>query len=129
MMAIPNQRQEDILYGQPQQQPQQPQQPINKPNSPARKKSRSWTKGEKIISMAMVGIFAVVAIMNLNVQSSISETNVDIHKLDAKIAQTQKKNEELRNVVAEKSTYERFVKKAKELGLTPNADNIKAVSK
>lgn len=124
-MAIPNQRPQETNFNRP----VQPQQPRTN-QSPARKQSsRSWTKGEKILSMAMVGIFAIVAIMNLNVQSSINTTNSAIDTLDTQVSKVQKENEELSNVVAEKSTYERFVKKAKELGLTPNADNIKAVSK
>ncbi|GEK32649.1 cell division protein FtsL [Kurthia sibirica] len=124
-MAIPNQKPQETNYNQP----IQPQQPSTT-QTPARKQSsRSWTKGEKVLSMAMVGIFAIVAIMNLNVQSTINTTNATIHTLDLEVSKVQKENEELSNVVAEKSTYERFVKKAKELGLTPNADNIKAVSK
>ncbi|MBQ0139777.1 MAG: cell division protein FtsL [Kurthia sp.] len=130
-MAIPQYRpQKDYSrQAQPAVQPSV-QQPTTTPSqNPSRRSNRRWTKGEKYLLIGMVAIVAIIALVTLNLQSSISQTTIDIDKLNTEIATVQKQNEDLTNEVSEKSTYERFVQKAKELGLTPNADNIKAVSK
>lgn len=125
-MAIPQYKPQKDYTRQVQPQEQQPTIPAQKPSQRSR---RQWTKGERILSVSMVAVVAAIAIVSLNFQSSISQTSLDIDHLNSKVATVQKENEDLTNEVAEKSTYERFVKKAKELGLTTNADNIKAVSK
>lgn len=125
-MAIPQYKPQRDYNRQVQPQEQQPVIPALEPSQRSR---RQWTKGERFLALGMVAIVAVIAIVSLNFQSSISQTTVEIDNLNAKVATVQKENEDLTNIVAEKSTYERFVKKAQEMGLTPNADNIKAVSK
>lgn len=126
-MAIPQYRPQRDYTRQIQPEIQQPTTPAGSPSKKVRK--REWTKGEKIIFAGMITVIAVIAILSLSVQSKISTTSAKVDEANVKIATIQKENENLSNEVAEKSTYERFVKKAKELGLTPNADNIKAVSK
>lgn len=125
-MAIPQYKPQRDYTRQVQPQEQQPTIPAKQPSQRSR---RHWTKGERFLSLGMVAVVAVIAVVSLNFQSSISQTSVEMDKLNDKIKLVQKENEDLTNEVAEKSTYERFVKKAQELGLTTNADNIKAVSK
>lgn len=111
----------------PQVQPKQPQRQAPKPSH--RPRRRKWTKGEKLILMMMFVTVIAVSFISLNLQSSISQTTVKNVELDRQIKTLEKENEVLENKIAEKSTYEHFLQKAKELGLTPNADNVKAVTK
>lgn len=130
-MAIPQYRpqREHSHQAQPAVQPSV-QQPTTTPTkNPGQHSRRKWARGEKYMLIGMVAIVAIIALVTLNLQSSISQTSADIDKLNTEITTIQKQNEDLKNEVSEKSTYERFVQKAKELGLTPNTDNIKAVSK
>lgn len=112
---------------QPRVQPQQPQKQAPKPSH--RPRRRKWTKGEKILTVMMIIVVVATSLVSLNLQSSISQTTIKNVEVDREIKTLQKENEVLENKIAKKSTYEHFLQKAKELGLTPNSDNVKAVTK
>ncbi|ETT85765.1 cell division protein FtsL [Viridibacillus arvi] len=76
----------------------------------------------------MVTIIALLSVMNLNTQSAINTTSVEIQNIENKIDETKKQNAELSIEVSELSTYERIWNKAKELGLKLNEKNVKVVS-
>lgn len=86
------------------------------------------TKLEKLLMIGMVAVITVIAVMNLNVQSSINSTTVEIQKTENNIDDVKKQNSELSMEVSELSTYDRIWKKAKAMGLKLNEKNVKVVS-
>ncbi len=86
------------------------------------------TKIEKLLMIGMVAVITVIAVMNLNVQSSINSTTVEIQKTENNIDDIKKQNSELSMEVSELSTYDRIWKKAKAMGLKLNEKNVKVVS-
>ncbi len=86
------------------------------------------TKIEKLLMIGMVAVITVIAVMNLNVQSSINSTTVEIQKTENNIDDIKKQNSELSMEVSELSTYDRILKKAKAMGLKLNEKNVKVVS-
>lgn len=86
------------------------------------------TKLEKLLLIGMVAVITVIAVMNLNVQSSINSTTVEIQKTENNIDDVKKQNSELSMEVSELSTYDRIWKKAKAMGLKLNEKNVKVVS-
>lgn len=86
------------------------------------------TKLEKLLMIGMVAVITVIAVMNLNVQSSINSTTVEIQKTENNIDDIKKQNSELSMEVSELSTYDRIWKKAKAMGLKLNEKNVKVVS-
>ena len=86
------------------------------------------TKIEKLLMIGMVAVITVIAVMNLNVQSSINSTTVEIQKTENNIDDIKKQNSELSMEVSELSTYDRIWKKAKAMGLKLNEKNGKVVS-
>ncbi|RUQ30620.1 cell division protein FtsL [Peribacillus cavernae] len=73
------------------------------------------------LSIALVGVKIV------SNQSNIYQTNKDIQQVEASITEQVKVNNDLKVQVGELSTYERIWKKAAELGLMLNENNVKVV--
>ena len=86
------------------------------------------TKIEKILMIGMVTVITGIAVMNLNVQSSINSASVEMQKTENNIDEIKKQNSELSMEVSELSTYDRIWKKAKAMGLKLNEKNVKVVS-
>lgn len=90
----------------------------------------SWlTPGEKIIGIVFTGMVCFGAVHLISNQSKIYEVNKDIQKVEAKINEQQKVNRDLQVQVSELSSYERIFKKAKEMGLFINENDVKVVQK
>ncbi|KOO49374.1 cell division protein FtsL [Viridibacillus sp. FSL E2-0187] len=123
-MALLNRQQQQTYIQQPQ--PTVPERPVQQPTP--RPSKRILSKGERVLLVAMVTIIALLSVMNLNTQSAINTTSVEIQNIENKIDETKKQNAELSIEVSELSTYERIWNKAKELGLKLNEKNVKVVS-
>ncbi|MGX9133571.1 cell division protein FtsL [Rummeliibacillus sp. JY-2-4R] len=121
-MALLDQREEHVYI-------EQPSMPIKtgKRTAPKTFKSRI-TKLEKMIMIVMVATIALIAVANLNTQSTINNTSVEIQNTEMNIDEAKKQNSELSMEVSELSTYDRIWKKAKALGLKLNENNVKVVS-
>jgi cell division protein FtsL len=78
--------------------------------------------------IGMVTVITGIAVMNLNVQSSINSASVEMQKTENNIDEIKKQNSELSMEVSELSTYDRIWKKAKAMGLKLNEKNVKVVS-
>lgn len=108
------------------------QQPIGPektvPNTTSRAIKSKVTKIEKLLMILMMASITVIAVMNLNTQSSINSTSIEMQKTEGNIDQVKKQNSELSIEVSELSTYDRIWKKAKAMGLKLNEKNVKVVS-
>lgn len=121
-MGLPQQREHHTYIKQPVAPEQHIPKTVTKPL-----KSRI-TKLEKILMLVMTATIAFIAVGNLNVQSSINSTTVDIQKTEADIVEVKKQNSELSMEISELSTYDRIWKKANALGLKLNEKNMKVAS-
>ncbi|MBO0585874.1 cell division protein FtsL [Sporosarcina sp. E16_8] len=87
-----------------------------------------FSAGEKFLFVLFATILVLFSTMILHTQSQINYTNREVQLLGRDFSETTKQNMELSIQVKEKSTYDRIWKKAKELGLNPNENNVKVVS-
>lgn len=89
---------------------------------------KTWlTPGEKIIGVVFAGLVCFGAVHLITNQAKIYEVNKDIQIIEAQVADQQKVNNDLHAQVMELSTYDRIFKKAKEMGLVRNENNVKVV--
>ena len=102
-----------------------PATPIKQPQKqPSRKKISS---GEKFLFVLFSTILVLFSTMILHTQAQINDVNREVQLLGKDIEETMKRNQELAIEVKEKSTYDSVWKKAKELGLNLDKDNVKVV--
>lgn len=105
--------------------PSFPEQPhIKKSTKQVRK---ILTKGEKILFICLLSVVTVLSLMIIQTQAAVRATSSDIQVLEKQIDKTSKENTDLSIQVSELSTYERIWKKAEELGLKLNEQNVKVV--
>lgn len=89
---------------------------------------KSWlTPGEKIIGVAFAGLVCFGAVHLISNQAKIYEVNKEIQSIETKVMEQQKVNNDLHAQVKELSSYDRIFKKAKEMGLIINENNVKVV--
>jgi cell division protein FtsL len=89
---------------------------------------KSWlTPGEKIIGLVFAGFVCFGSVHIITNQAKIYEVNKEIQMMESKVAEQQKLNSDLQVQVSELSAYDRIYKKAKELGLIKNENNVKVV--
>ncbi|WP_342509276.1 cell division protein FtsL [Sporosarcina sp. FSL K6-2383] len=87
-----------------------------------------FSVGEKFLFVLFATSLVLFSIMILHTQAQINGTNKEVQTIGKDIAEISKQNAELSILVKERSTYDRIWKKAKELGLNPNDNNVKVVS-
>jgi cell division protein FtsL len=111
------------------QQPYIPEQPPAQQPSKSPKKKRGFriTAGEKLFIFAIVVIMVALSMSILHIQGEIQTTSMENQLLQAEVATVQNENVDLKVQVGELSKYERIWKKAQELGLTLNGENVKVV--
>ncbi|MBM7692369.1 cell division protein FtsL [Peribacillus deserti] len=85
------------------------------------------TFGEKILLVVFALLVAGAGIKVIANQSAIYSVNRDIQLVEGSIEDQKKVNGDLKVQVSELSTYERIWKKAAELGLKLNQNNVKVV--
>lgn len=83
--------------------------------------------GEKLLYVLFAGFVILMAVKIITAQSAVYEVNKDIEDVKTTIQDQSKMNEDLSMQVDELSKYERVWKKAKELGLDLNENNVKVV--
>lgn len=111
------------------QQPYTPEQPeVQQPlKSPKKQRGFKITVGEKLFIFAIVLVIVTMSMSILHTQGEIQTTSMKIQSLEAEVATVQNENVDLKVQVGELSKYERIWKKAQELGLTLNGENVKVV--
>ncbi|WP_313891377.1 cell division protein FtsL [Psychrobacillus sp.] len=105
--------------------PSFPEQPQIKKQPKQVKKILS--KGEKILLVAMLSVVTILSVLVIQVQADIRAVSTEVTGLEKQIDLTSKENTDLSIQVSELSSYERIWKKAEELGLTLNEQNVKVV--
>ncbi|MBM7586734.1 cell division protein FtsL [Bacillus pakistanensis] len=96
--------------------------------APVREEKRSLiTLGEKILLVIFTVVFCFLAVKIVSTQAAIYDVNKDIQTVETTIEKQHKSNKNLELEVSELSTYERILKKAKELGLDLKEQNVKVV--
>lgn len=112
-----------------QQQHQYVQQPVTppSPNPTIKRHKKPNQKFEKMMLLVLVSVIAVLSISVLNKQAAIQTTTMEIQKIEKEVEETSKENVDLTVRVSELSTHENIWKKAEELGLTQNVENVKVV--
>ncbi|HWL27173.1 MAG TPA: cell division protein FtsL [Ureibacillus sp.] len=90
-------------------------------------KRKQITAKEKVLYLAFVIVVSLLAVTILHKQSSIQQSTIEIQKIQSQITEISKQNVDLKVKVAELSTYDRIMEKAKSLGLTLNEKNVKVV--
>ncbi|WP_078380989.1 cell division protein FtsL [Sutcliffiella halmapala] len=91
------------------------------------KKRAKITLGEKVLGYLFIGFLAFGSIQIVSNNTSIYQVNSEIQTLEGTVASQINKNRELELQVAEESSYERILEKAKNLGLSLNENNVKNV--
>ncbi|QFT88772.1 Cell division protein FtsL [Bacillus sp. THAF10] len=91
------------------------------------KKQAKITLGEKVLGCMFVGMVAFTSLTIVNNHVEIYHVNREIQTMEGSIESQLKTNRELELRVAEESSYEVILEKAKELGLTLNGNNVKNV--
>lgn len=102
--------------------PEQPQ--IQKT---VKKHKKLLSKGEKILLICLLAVVTILAVMIIQTQTAVRSTTTDISQIEKQIDTTSKENTDLSIQVSELSTYDRIWKKAEELGLKLNEQNVKVV--
>ncbi|MDI2589384.1 cell division protein FtsL [Psychrobacillus sp. NEAU-3TGS] len=102
--------------------PEQPQ--IQKT---VKKHKKILSKGEKILLICLLTVVTLLAVMIIQTQTAVRSTTTDISQIEKQIDTTSKENTDLSIQVSELSTYDRIWKKAEELGLKLNEQNVKVV--
>ncbi|WP_223700323.1 cell division protein FtsL [Sutcliffiella deserti] len=95
--------------------------------SPVIKKRSKITLGEKVLGYMFIGVLAFGSIHIISNNNTIYQVNNEIQMLEGSVATQINKNRELELLVAEESSYERILEKAKNLGLSLNENNVKNV--
>ena len=77
--------------------------------------------------MGLLAVITTLSVMIIQTESAVRATTTDIALMEKEIDSTVKKNTDLSIQVNELSTYDRIWKKAEELGLKLNEQNVKVV--
>lgn len=83
--------------------------------------------GEILLGVVFTAAVCFGAVQIVSNQAAIYEINKDVQMAEKNIQEQKKVNSDLEMQVKELSTYDRILKKAKELGLQLNEDNVKVV--
>ncbi|MBD8003930.1 cell division protein FtsL [Bacillus norwichensis] len=83
--------------------------------------------GEKLLYLLLAAFIIFMAVKIITVQAAVYDTNIEVQDVERNIQKHEKVNDDLAMQVDELSRYERVWKKAKELGLNLNENNVKVV--
>jgi cell division protein FtsL len=85
-------------------------------------------KGEKLMYVILVLLVVLIPISNVFTQALLSETNINVEKMEAKIKKQKASNESLTMQIDELVSLENIQKVADNYGLSYNSDNITNVT-
>lgn len=93
----------------------------------AKKHTNLISRGEKILLIGLLAVVTVLSLLIIQTETAVRATTTDIAVMEKEVDSTVKKNTDLSVQVNELSTYDRIWKKAEELGLKLNEQNVKVV--
>ncbi len=85
-------------------------------------------KGEKLMYVILVLLVVLIPISNVFTQALLSETNINVEKMESKIKKQKASNESLTMQIDELVSLENIQKVADNYGLSYNSDNIATVT-
>lgn len=91
-------------------------------------KKIKFLKGEKLMYLLLAFLILAIPISNVLTQALLSESNIEVSKLQNKIEKQEKTNESLNMQINELASLENIKALADELGLSYNNNNIKSIS-
>lgn len=93
----------------------------------ARKKTTKikLLKGEKLMYFLLILVMLLIPIGNVLTQALLSETNIEVERLESKIVAQEKTNQSLDMQINELASLENVKAIADKYGLSYNNDNIK----
>lgn len=102
---------------------------LRKPTATRRvRRDKRWlTPGEKLMIVVFALFFCMLSVKIISNETAIYQVNKDIQKIETKVKNQQKVNNDLKMQISEESTYEKIWEKAKQQGLNLNDQNIKVV--
>ena len=96
--------------------------------SQSKAKKIKFLKGEKLMYLLLAFLILAIPISNVLTQALLSESNIEVSKLQNKIEKQEKTNESLNMQINELASLENIKALADELGLSYNNNNIKSIS-
>lgn len=96
--------------------------------SKKRSKKLKLLKGEKLMYFIALLLVVSIPIANVFTQALLSETNINVEKMESKINRQSNSNESLSMQIDELVSLENIQKVAEEYGLSYNSDNITTVT-
>lgn len=106
---------------------QETQQKSIQQSKPIPMKKAWFSPGEKILGLMFGALICFGSVQIVSNQAAIYDVNKSIQDTEVSIQEQQKVNGDLEVQVSEMSTYERIKKKAEDLGLQFNENNVKVV--
>ena len=95
----------------------------------ARKKGKrlKLLKGEKLLYVIILLLVVAIPVVNVFSKAMVSESNIEVESLKAKIEKQSRINESLEMQINELASIEKIQQVAKEKGLSYNDDNVKVI--
>lgn len=94
----------------------------------AKTKKLKFLKGEKLMYLLLAFLILAIPVCNVLTQALLSESNIEVSKLQNKIDKQAKTNESLNMQINELASLENIKALADELGLSYNNNNIKSIN-
>lgn len=94
----------------------------------AKTKKLKFLKGEKLMYLLLAFLILAIPICNVLTQALLSQSNIEVSKLQNKIEKQAKTNESLNMQINELASLENIKALADELGLSYNNNNIKSIN-
>lgn len=94
----------------------------------AKTKKIKFLKGEKLMYLLLAFLILAIPVCNVLTQALLSESNIEVSKLQNKIEKQAKTNESLNMQINELASLENIKALADELGLSYNNNNIKSIN-
>ena len=94
----------------------------------AKTKKLKFLKGEKLMYLLLAFLILAIPVCNVLTQALLSESNIEVSKLQNKINKQTKINESLNMQINELASLENIKALADELGLSYNNNNIKSIN-
>lgn len=94
----------------------------------AKTKKLKFLKGEKLMYLLLAFLILAIPVCNVLTQALLSQSNIEVSKLQNKIEKQAKTNESLNMQINELASLENIKALADELGLSYNNNNIKSIN-
>lgn len=94
----------------------------------AKTKKLKFLKGEKLMYLLLAFLILAIPVCNVLTQALLSESNIEVSKLQNEIEKQAKTNESLNMQINELASLENIKALADELGLSYNNNNIKSIN-